>query len=170
MEYSFQEVELVLKVYLMNYWKDQANSLNQYPTCYIEPWKLMMRAITSLLWLSAWAMKLYPTFFLVMTRFCVFCYSKDALTAVSGEVEVIHPLVNAKRDSFFYRVMSDDLFNILTSENISYYHHSWAVAPELLKKHKTLGDNFEVTAYNEDNKGKLFIASMQGTKYPIFTT
>jgi hypothetical protein len=66
--------------------------------------------------------------------------------------------------------MSDTLFAELTSNNISYYHHSWAVSPKLFDEHPQLNDFLEITATNQDLKGTQFVASTQGRKYPVYTT
>jgi hypothetical protein len=55
--------------------------------------------------------------------------------------------------------MPDDLFLEITTNNVNYYHHSWAISPELYKKHKKLTEILEITAVNEDSKGNAFVAS-----------
>jgi hypothetical protein len=66
--------------------------------------------------------------------------------------------------------MSDKIFHALTHETISYYHHSWAVSPDLFTKHPKLNELLEITALNHDSEGTVFVASTQGRKYPLYST
>jgi len=58
----------------------------------------------------------------------------------------------------------------MVTYNISYYNHHWAISPNLYTKHPKLAQMFEITAFNSDSSGTLFIASTQGYGYPFYTT
>jgi hypothetical protein len=72
---------------------------------------------------------------------------------VKGEDGITHPLENATRSATFYRQMSDDLFHSLTTESISYYHHTWGVSPMFYDRHPELSALMSITALNRDANG-----------------
>jgi gamma-glutamyl hydrolase len=56
----------------------------------------------------------------------------------------------------------------MTMDSINYYHHKWAVSPELYTANTRLKDFFDVTAYNQDSEGTPFVASVEARRYPFY--
>ena len=97
-------------------------------------------------------------------------YDKNVRISVVDESPTKHGLDNVTRSANFYKEMSDQLFNELTHQNISYYHHSYAIGPALYAKHSKVNEYLEITSYNSDTQGTIFIGSTQGKQFPIYTT
>jgi len=62
-------------------------------------------------------------------------YKTPFLFRVYDESAINHALENVVRDSGLYRDLNSYLFNSLSTENVVYYNHNWAVSPDLYKKY-----------------------------------
>ncbi|XP_072044592.1 gamma-glutamyl hydrolase-like isoform X2 [Amphiura filiformis] len=96
---------------------------------------------------------------------------KDLLTNTDTEDKVF-PLTLAKdyKDSrlFGSSAMGDDILHILTTKNITYNAHNWALTTKNYSANTDLKKFYRIISTNIDDHGIEFISTMEAFKYPIY--
>ncbi len=57
---------------------------------------------------------------------------------------------------------------IYAENNITYNHHHDGVEPDKFNADNGLSSLFQITSVSYDNKGKVFVASMESPNYPFY--
>jgi len=63
-----------------------------------------------------------------------------------------------------------NVYNILSTENVTMNWHHWGVSPDMYKVDSKLADFYDVLSLNTDVNGKVFISSIEGKNIPFYAT
>ena len=61
-----------------------------------------------------------------------------------------------------------DQAQIFARQSLTYNYHHDGVVPNKFLSDKGLGDVFKPTSYSYDDNGKVFVATMESTRYPFY--
>ena len=96
--------------------------------------------------------------------------STDVLTSFKAH-NIKTPLIIEETSSVTNRMFSDfsnqDLFNI-QNLNTTAQFHNFGVSDLQYKKYKILDDVLQITSHGKDLNDNLYIATVEGKKYPLF--
>lgn len=80
----------------------------------------------------------------------------------------LHYLVNASSTRMFGPL--GPLAQTLAEKNLTYNHHHSGVTPDKFESDEDLKAMFKPTSVSYDNKGQVFVASMEAYDYPFYGT
>lgn len=72
-------------------------------------------------------------------------------------------------DSLMYRNFSDkEIFDLTHKDTTAQFHHL-GISADMYDKYPKLKEIFKITAYGKDLDGKMYVASVEGIRYPIYS-
>lgn len=80
----------------------------------------------------------------------------------------LHFTPYGKKESRLFSQASPVLKQVLSCEKVTYNHHKAGLAPETFYENKTLQNFFHLVSTNTDRKGRLFLSTIEGKKFPIY--
>jgi len=88
----------------------------------------------------------------------------------SDDVSLSLKLTSSADESRLFKAMPEKLKTIVTSQDVTYNHHKGGITPNKFNNCKKLADFYRPLSTNVDKKGKTFISTMEGKKYPFYGT
>lgn len=66
------------------------------------------------------------------------------------------------------RAIPKDIFNALSTENITYNHHNYGISPETFEENPKLKDFFDIISLNKGVHGETYISTFEAKRYPFY--
>jgi gamma-glutamyl hydrolase len=107
------------------------------------------------------------------------------LIAASGDVDILDPptgqmdaynislpleFTSLAKTSKLFSDASNEIFEILSQENVTMNNHHYGIYPDHFYSTETLSSFYDVLSLNQDRQGIEFVSTMEAKKYPIYAT
>ncbi|XP_052786030.1 gamma-glutamyl hydrolase-like [Mya arenaria] len=76
--------------------------------------------------------------------------------------------VNGYKSSRLYGSLPADVYNYLSTLNVTENFHNYGITPETMSLNKNLKNFYNVLSTNVDIYGKIFVSSFEGKQYPFY--
>jgi gamma-glutamyl hydrolase len=108
------------------------------------------------------------------------------IAAAQGDVDILDPPDGGQMDAYnislpleftslaktskLFSHASNEIFEILSQENVTMNNHHYGIFPEHFAATEALSSFYDILSLNKDRQGVEFVSTMEAKKYPIFGT